>query len=289
VERKRRDPSSVVDVERVCAAMELSRALQRSGDGAEALRVGREALPEMRRVLGDDNSITLNAMAQLASVHSELGDHAAALRLRTEALHLQRVVLGHDHPIVLAALEEIATGYVALEEYDTALPLLNEHLEICRRSSAAADGEEPEDEQQAGAAALTQSLSNLANCHSRMAQHAQALPLAQEAKEISARIFGSQHAESGYFAGQLGDTLFNLGDLALAVPVLEAAVATLSAAKEPFGDFHPHPLTLHFASTLQDAAEKLYKDGIEAALRELILSHADDAPKESDVLGAENA
>ena len=57
---------NVGNVEWVCSAMELSRALQKRGEYTEALRIGSEALPEMCRVLGTENVITINAIRQVA-------------------------------------------------------------------------------------------------------------------------------------------------------------------------------------------------------------------------------
>lgn len=234
-------------VEWVCSAMELSRAMQKRGEYTEALRIGSEALPEMRRVVGPENSLTINAIFQLASIHSELGDHTAALRLKSEGLRLQRVVLGDDHPIVLAAIEDLAVGFMYLEQFDAALPLLIEHLATTRQTTVVDDDQ--------GAALLVESLSNLANCYSRMAQHAQALPLAQEASENSLRVFGSHHGQTGYCLGQLGDVLYNIDDLAAAVPMLEQAVAVLTAASS-YGS--AHPVTIHFTATFQVPSERIW-------------------------------
>lgn len=236
----RAEQTKVIDVEWVCAIMELSRALLRSGDCAEALRIGSQGLPEMCRVLGPEHSVTVNARKLLASIHSQMGDHAAALRLNADALLIQRKVLGSDHPIVLAAIEDLAMALIALEDLSAALPLLTEHLATTRRVIMAGD--------ERGLVALTQSLSNLANCYSRAGHHDEALPLAKEASEISAQMFGTNHEESGYYAGQLGDIMYNMGEIALAVPVLEQAVAALASATS-YGN--EHPLTVHFNATLQ--------------------------------------
>ena len=75
----------------------------RCGDGAEALRLFRELLPDRVRVLGRDHPEVLRTRSNVAFWTGGCGDGAEALRLFRELLPDMIRVLGPDHPSVLSA------------------------------------------------------------------------------------------------------------------------------------------------------------------------------------------
>ena len=73
------------------------------GDAAGALRLSRELLPDLERVLGPDHPSTLTARNNNAAWTGFCGDAAEALRLSRELLPDLERVLGPDHPSTLTA------------------------------------------------------------------------------------------------------------------------------------------------------------------------------------------
>ena len=79
------------------------------GDAAGALRLFRELLPDLERVLGPDHPDTLTTRNNIAYWTGECGDAAGALRLFRELLPDQERVLGPDHPDTLTTRNNIAS------------------------------------------------------------------------------------------------------------------------------------------------------------------------------------
>jgi hypothetical protein len=80
----------------------------RCGDAAGALRLARELLPDLERVLGPDHPDTLGTRGNIASWTGECGDPAGALRLFRELLPDHERVLGPAHPDTLTTRNNIA-------------------------------------------------------------------------------------------------------------------------------------------------------------------------------------
>jgi hypothetical protein len=78
------------------------------GDRGEALRLYRELLPDMVRVLGPDHLHTLTTRGNLAYSTGEAGDPAEAVRLHRELLPDRLRVLGPDHPDTLTTRGNLA-------------------------------------------------------------------------------------------------------------------------------------------------------------------------------------
>ena len=79
-----------------------------TGRASEALRLFRELLPDLQRVLGCDHSDTLTTRSNIAHWTGETGEAREALRLDRELLPDQERVLGPDHPDTLVTRNNIA-------------------------------------------------------------------------------------------------------------------------------------------------------------------------------------
>ena len=79
-----------------------------AGDVAGALRLLKELLPDLTRVLGDDHPDTLTTRNNIAAWTGRAGDAAGALRLFEELLPDLMRVLGDDHPDTLTTRRGIA-------------------------------------------------------------------------------------------------------------------------------------------------------------------------------------
>ena len=77
-----------------------------AGDAREALRLFRELLPDLERVLGRDHPDTLTTRNNIAHWTGEAGDAREALRLFRELLPDLERVLGRDHPDTLTATRQ---------------------------------------------------------------------------------------------------------------------------------------------------------------------------------------
>ena len=78
------------------------------GDPAGALRLSRELLPDLERVLGPGHPITLTNRGNIADWTGRCGDPAGALRLSRELLPDLERVLGPGHPSTLTTRNNIA-------------------------------------------------------------------------------------------------------------------------------------------------------------------------------------
>jgi Tetratricopeptide repeat len=78
-----------------------------TGDAREAVRLSRELLPDLERVLGPDHPDTLAARGDIAMFTGQGGDVREAVRLCRELLPDQERVLGPDHLDTLRTRERI--------------------------------------------------------------------------------------------------------------------------------------------------------------------------------------
>jgi Tetratricopeptide repeat len=82
--------------------------ISRSGDIAGALRLSRDLLPDLSRVLGPHHPDTLITRDNIAAYTGQCGDAAGALRLSRDLLPDRERVLGPDHPDIFATRSNIA-------------------------------------------------------------------------------------------------------------------------------------------------------------------------------------
>jgi tetratricopeptide (TPR) repeat protein len=82
-----------------------------------------------RRTRGDEDELTLRAMAGLASIYSAQGEYGDALRLAEEAFDARRKKLGSSASETLTAMDNLASALVRVGKMKEAEPLLRQVVE----------------------------------------------------------------------------------------------------------------------------------------------------------------
>ena len=118
------------------AASDLVETLRECGEQQEALQLGIETLPIVRRMYGDEHEDTLRAISRLASVHAGMEDYAAALPLETAVLAVRRRVSGNDNK--RPRLEHRRRGHA--DRDGQPLSDASQHGRLCRRPAVDAGG-----------------------------------------------------------------------------------------------------------------------------------------------------
>lgn len=141
-------------------------------------------------------------------------------------------------------LSELASLYLEKKNYDRAEPLYQEALEISRKDMREMEADPqlyqdinfPAPDSQTKRVSLFQILNGLATVYSQMDDFRNALPLYEEAAEITGRVFGETHAEYAYALHNLATACTLLGDFTKAEPLHKKALEikrTTVAEKDP--------------------------------------------------------
>ena len=152
------------------AASDFTQKLWQGGELAEALQLGTETLATARRVYGDEDDYTLDAMGRLAAVHSATGDDAAAAHVPAA----RRRVNGNDHEDdTLGAMSWVAATHHNVGNFVAPLPPTQEALDSTRRTL--------------GSDHISTIIrtGNLGSVHLKMGNNELAMPLYRERLEIS--------------------------------------------------------------------------------------------------------
>jgi hypothetical protein len=124
----RRDLQGADHPSTLTARHDIARWTGHYGHQAEALRLYKELLPDLVRVLGPDHPSTLAARGNIAGLAGDCGDLAEALRLDKELLPDLVRVLGPDHPNTLVVRNNIARWAGECGHHAEALGLSKELL-----------------------------------------------------------------------------------------------------------------------------------------------------------------
>jgi serine/threonine protein kinase/tetratricopeptide (TPR) repeat protein len=178
--------------------------------------------------LGDEHSLTLNAMSGLAAVYHAQRQFDKAEQLFVKALEVSRRVKGEEHPVTLTALSWLAGLYQTQGRLDKAEQLFVKALEVSRRVK----GEEDP-------ATLT-CLINLGALHQAQRQFARAEPLYLQALETRRRVLGEEHPDTITAMNNLASLYKDQGRLDKALPLY---VQTVELSRRVKGAEHPHTLT----------------------------------------------
>ena len=113
--------------------MTIGKSYRELGQFPEAQQQYERALALRRRMLGDEQPDTLEAMDGLGKLYRDQGKYAQAEPLLSGVLNVRRRVLGPEDSGTLKAINEMATLYQTEGKYAQAEPLCAEVLEISRR------------------------------------------------------------------------------------------------------------------------------------------------------------
>ncbi|MCC7397774.1 MAG: serine/threonine protein kinase, partial [Planctomycetes bacterium] len=241
----------------------------RRGQYAEAERLARELLAELRRVLGPQHDQTLSTASVLGSILNDTDDSAEAEPILREVVDAFRQRFGDAHPRTLHAKGTLAANLERQGRLDEAEPMVCEaHAEqvrvlgerhpetplslgslgavLLRRGDAL--GAEPIlATAVAGLRAVLgfdhdETLTvagNLAGALHKLQRFEESLQLSLAIFEAMQRLHGPRHPHTLNAANNYGSALWGLGRAAEAVPVFRAA---LPAQREVLGATHPETL-----------------------------------------------
>jgi tetratricopeptide (TPR) repeat protein len=101
---------------------------RRQGDKATAMKLSRELLATLQRLLGVEHPLSAMLMGDMAGLAHEMGDQAEAERLIRHALDIGRKLPG-GHPLMVEALRKLADAVRDRGELEEAEKLYQEALE----------------------------------------------------------------------------------------------------------------------------------------------------------------
>jgi tetratricopeptide (TPR) repeat protein len=180
---------------------------------AEAKAIATDALEISKRVGGDEDRNTLNAMGVLGNICNEQGDLDQALFYFQKTRELYMKMLGTEHINIAAALMNESSIYLARQNWPPAHSLLVKAIEICNRYFKG----QPHHIAATG-------LNNLGCVYLAQMQFAPASKYFQQALEMRQQVLGPNHIHTGKVHGDLGASLNSLGQLDKAAYHLEEAL-----------------------------------------------------------------
>ena len=223
-------------------------------------RIGQErALAACRRVLAEEDPLTLTAMHSLALTLYAQGDLSGARKLQKQVLEARRRVLGEEHSDTLRAMSNLGQTLHAQGDLSGARKLMQQDLEASRQAL----GDDHPD-------TLT-AMGNLAVILVAQGDLAGARKLQEQVLEARRRVLGDEHPGTLTTIGNLAQTLHAQGDLSRARKLQEQV---LEARRRLQGEEHPDTLlaTNNIAGSLLEqgdlsAARKLQEQVLVASRR----------------------
>jgi serine/threonine protein kinase/tetratricopeptide (TPR) repeat protein len=103
------------------------------GEAHEAELHFEKVLRVRRRVLGNENRLTLDSMLDLAEAYRKQDQYSKAELLMNEALEISRRAWGEENSQTLNAMNNLATLHTNQGQYDKAEPLLEKVLAVLRK------------------------------------------------------------------------------------------------------------------------------------------------------------
>jgi tetratricopeptide (TPR) repeat protein len=187
--------------------------LYAQGKYAQAQPLFETALAIRRRLLTDDNPLTVTSYGNLATNLNAQGKYAQAQPLYEQALEIIRRLHTDNHPDKAFYINNVAMNLNALGKYGQAQPLYEEALAIRRRLLT----DDHID--------TAQSYYNLAANLTHQRKHVEARTLNEKALAIRRRLLGDDHLDTARSYNDLAYNLVEAGKYAQAQPLLEKALA----------------------------------------------------------------
>ena len=282
-ENRRREVLDLADQLREIADQDYSRSLfadPRTGkilaagllyvmelEGIESAISLSNAVDNLVRSLGPDNSYTLISRNNLACAYRDAGRLDEAIDLFEQVLAGRLRVLDPDHLDILASRNNLAAAYELAERLDDAIPLFEQNLTDCERIL----GSDHLD--------TLASRNNLAGVYKSAGRLDEAIDLYERTLADQSRILGPDHPDTLASRGNLAAAYESAGRLDEAIDLLEQ---NLSDRLRVLGPDHPDTLTArnNLASAYKsagrlDEAIDLYEQNLKDCRRILSPDHPD--------------
>jgi tetratricopeptide (TPR) repeat protein len=207
----------------------------------EARKQLERALELDRRVLGEKDPKTLNAMAHVGQIATNQGRYVEAEKILNRALELQRRVLGPEHRATLNSMNSLGLVYYREAKYAQAEALLTQTLEIQRRVLGP---EHPN---------TLSTMTDLSDLYAGQGKPAQAAVLDSQILEISRRVLGPEHPETLLSISNLAADYHEQGSFSRAEALGSQA---LEIRRRVLGPEHPDTLM-----TMSNVGAAYYYEG----------------------------
>lgn len=195
-----RSPAQDAVPAKVAPLLRQARALSKSGQDAEAIRVAQQALALSEQMSGTDHPANAQSLYQLARFYCRVGRYTEAAPLYQRVLAIREKALGTEHPETAAALFHLGWFEANLAHYrraaglfERALAIREKHFGRQHRASA-------------------ECLNALAVVNENTGNYPQAEALYQEALAIQKKTPGAEHPITATTLNNLASLYWTLGD-----------------------------------------------------------------------------
>jgi tetratricopeptide (TPR) repeat protein len=244
-------------------------ALASRGRYREAQALVEEAYAIRRRVLGDDNPLTVQSCNNIAFLLNAQGKYAAAEQAFRKVLEGHRRSLGDEHPHTANSYNNLAFNHNCLGRYTEAEEGYRKALDIQRRVL----GDDHPD--------IAATCTNLADNLQAQGKYAAAEEGFRKALAIIRRVYGDEHHMTARGCNNLAGNLHAQGQYAAAG---EGYRRALDICRKVVGEEHPDTASSYnnLASTLYNqgkyaAAEEAYRKALDISRKILGEDHPDTA------------
>ncbi|KAK0724111.1 hypothetical protein B0H67DRAFT_99888 [Lasiosphaeris hirsuta] len=199
----------------------------RIGNGAEAEKLATQAMRARKKVLGQEQNDTLDAISMVALVHKQRGRWKEAELLEVQVMETEKRVLGSEHPHTLVSMANLALTYGNQGRWAEAESLF---IQVMETSSRVIGSEHPH---------TLVSMANLALTYRNQGRWAEAESLFIQVMETEKRVLGSEHPSTLTSMGNLASTYRNQGRWAEAESLF---IQVMETSSRVIGSEHPHTL-----------------------------------------------
>ena len=184
----------------IAATMQnLAVSLQDKGDLGGAETMYRQAFEMQRDLLGANHPDVARALLNLASCQFDRGDTRGSITNLREALRIYRNAYGGDHNDIAKVLNALGFRLMVAREYPEAERDLTEGLAMRRRLF---DDHQPD---------VASSLTNMALLKNAQQKYADALAMAQQARQVYTQALSADHWRTAIAESAEGSALRGLG------------------------------------------------------------------------------
>lgn len=262
------EPTDEPSVSNWCELLSnISRYMRGVGNYSVAESIAKKALDSSKKLLGDEDQITVDIMQFLSTTYVSRNRYDEAELLLVQVIETVKRIWGDEHPKTLKKMSLLTTVYELQEKYTDAESLLVQMVEISNRLWG---DEHPK---------TLENTSRLTSTYLRQGKLAEAEFLSVKVTEISKKIQRGEHAETPRALSFLAETYTELGRLAEAELLVTQEMEIRKAA---LGDEHPDTLDAmnHLATILRKQgrlieAESLYAQVVETRKKMLGDEHPD--------------
>jgi CHAT domain-containing protein/Tfp pilus assembly protein PilF len=194
------------------------------GDAKSAIRLSEEALAIRKRLLGEENPLTVQAMSNVGALLEARGRLPEARLHFERALAIRKKTLGEEHPDTANSMINLGSVLQDQGDFAAARPLYERALEVNRKVLGEHDP------------GTSRSLNSLGTLFTSLGDLGAAQRCFQQAYDIQKSIHGEGHIETASSLNNLGFLLNARGDLAAARSCYEQVLAI---RRKTQGEQHP--------------------------------------------------